>query len=546
MNKGINFRISLAWVMSLPATFFAVGFLGNYYPDFLEVGLLALIAGIVAGLLFYRLLGKAVILWLTQRMAFVVALLLFLTLTAFVVAMFGMADRFPSLFDPRYFLLENGQLPPFVIGSVLALPVLMWLRYFVAQKELIRTGLYPWMDEKTPGVFISGFFFCVYLLFASIFNQPSFDVDDIFFDSDGLLWRTRFTTMHYQDYYWRAVHPFVLILMRPLVTLVSIFLKGDKLAAAFVLVAFAGAFCVFLAWYFINQTVGNSIYAVLIASLLGASAAHLVFASLIETYIFLVAVMMIFLILLLNEKSLGLLVIAGLVSFGITITNFIQTVIAFIFVSRNFKLWLIYGAIVGALIVPLSLLNNYIYPGSQPYFFIPSSYTAEAGNTFLPSVNRAKAVGRVMFFQSIVAPDPLILKEEIPFLKVWIFKASPMRLSEYRTGFGKAVGYFWLALLVLGGTLFTRNLFKGDHRFTGAFLAILMFNFGLHMRYGKDIFLYSTNWTYAIILFLALAWKELAGNKWFHGVLLLFLVLLLVNNSRLLFTMLSTAALHIK
>jgi len=75
---------------------------------------------------------------------------------------------------------------------------------------------------------------------------------------------------------------------------------------------------------------------------------------------------------------------------------------------------------------------------------------------------------------------------------------------------------------------------------------ILLFNFALHLRYGKDIFLYSTNWTYAIILFLSLAWKELANKKWFQIVLLVFIALLMVNNSRLIFTMLSTSALHIK
>ena len=328
--------------------------------------------------------------------------------------------------------------------------------------------------------------------------------------------------------------------------LFAFFLKGDRLAAAFVLVAFTGALCVFLAWYFVKHTVGNSLYALLTASLLGASAAHLVFGSLIETYIFLAAVAMVFLVLLLKDKPLFALIIAGALSFGITLTNFIQTVIAFILVKRDFKQWLKYGLIVGALVIPLALLNNFIYPNSQPYFFIPSNLTTEADNTFAPSVARGAAILRVMFLHSIVAPDPLILEEEIPFLKVWIFKADPMRLSEYDTWFGTTLAFAWLGLFLLGGFLFLKNLRKEDNRFTFAFILILLFNFVLHLRYGKDIFLYSTNWTYAIILFLSLAWKELANKKWFQIVLLVFLALLLVNNSRLIFTMLSTSALHIK
>jgi len=312
------------------------------------------------------------------------------------------------------------------------------------------------------------------------------------------------------------------------------------------LVAFAGALCVFFAWKFVKRTNGNSLYALLIASMLGASAAHLVFASLIETYIFLAAVMLVFLIILLEEKSLFSLVVTGLISFGITITNFIQTAIAFIFVKRDFKAWVKYGLIVTAMTIPLTLLNNLVYPDSQPYFFIPSSFGAEADNTFAPSISRALAIGRVMAIHSVIAPDPLILEEEIPFLKVWIFKADPLRISDYRTPLGTSTAFFWLGLALLGIYLFLRNLKEGEYRFSPAFIFILLFNFALHLRYGKDVFLYSTNWTYAIILLLSLAWKEISNRRWFQLVLLLFIALEIVNNSRLIHTMLSTSALHIQ
>ena len=230
--------------------------------------------------------------------------------------MFGMANQFPRLFDAGYFILKNGQWIPFIIGSVLALPCLAWGLKFVKQSNVKQTAAYHFINEIMTGLLVAGFFFIVYLIIASIFNQPVFDVDDIFFDSDGLLWRTRFVTDSYRDYYWRSVHPFVLLIIRPLITLFAFFLKGDRLAAAFVLVAFTGALCVFLAWYFVKHTVGNSLYALLIASLLGASAAHLVFGSLIETYIFLAAVALVFMVLLLRDKPLFALVITGTISFG--------------------------------------------------------------------------------------------------------------------------------------------------------------------------------------------------------------------------------------
>jgi hypothetical protein len=335
-------------------------------------------------------------------------------------------------------------------------------------------------------------------------------------------------------------------MIRPLVMLFALFLKGNSLSAAFVLIALAGALCVFLTWYFVKQTVGGSVYPLLIAALLGASAAHLVFGSLIETYIFLAAAALLFMVLLLKDQPFLVLVMTGLFSFGVTITNFAHTVIAFWAVRRDVKQWLRYGFTVGVLVVPLALLNNFVYPNSQPYFFIPSNLSTEADNTFTPTLARGAAILRVMFLQSMVAPDPLILDEEIPFLKVWIFKAEPMRLSLYATLSGSVLAFFWLALIVLGVFLFFKNLKKQDRRFPFAFVLILLFNFALHLRYGKDLFLYSTNWVYAMVLFLALAWRQISNQRWFQTVLLVFLALLLANNSRLIFTMLSTSALHIK
>jgi hypothetical protein len=125
-------------------------------------------------------------------------------------------------------------------------------------------------------------------------------------------------------------------------------------------------------------------------------------------------------------------------------------------------------------------------------------------------------------------------------------KRDPMRIAQYETWFDTTVAYIWLAFILLGGIFFLKNLRNQDNRFMFAFILILLFNFTLHMQYGKDVFLYATNWTYALILFLALAWRELADKRWFQIALLIFLALLLVNNSRLIFTMLSVSALHIR
>ncbi|MFN8411782.1 MAG: hypothetical protein U0Z26_05295 [Anaerolineales bacterium] len=535
----------VAWILAIFISFFVVGFLGNFHGTFFDLLFIAFLSQLISLSFFVLLLTKSRDLYSSRPFDFYLSLLLFVLLLTFVLGMFGMLKQFPSLFDPKYFFPKNGQLFPSFVGIFLAFPVFIFGRNQWMRSQFVSRFL-ELCKENLVGILISVFFFTEYLLGAVTFNQPSFDVDDIFFDTDGLLWRTRFTTDVFRDYYWRSVHPFVLLIIRPIIAFVSLFLDGNRLSAAFLLVAFSGALCVFFVWYFVKHKIQSGTYALLIATLLGFSAAHLVFGSLLETYIFLAVVAILFMVVLLKHSSFFSLIVLGILSFGITFTNFAQMVIAFILVKRDFVQWVKYGLIVVALVIPLSMLNNIVYPDSQPYFFDISSFGAEASNTFSPSIARGLAIVRVMAFHSIVAPDPLILHEEIPFLKVWMSKMSPIRLGTYKTILGAFLGYAWFGFILIGLILFLKNIFKEDNRFQFTFILILLFNFLLHLRYGKDLFLYSTNWTYAVVLFFAFAWKDIATHRWFQVALFVFITLLLLNNSRLIHTMLETSALHIK
>ena len=539
-------RFAPAWLLGILFSYFTSGFLFNFYTTRYEALLLTFIIHSAVSPAIYRLLTKQK----AGRTETGITFALFGVVLAFTVFMFQTAAKFPSLFTPSFYLIPNNRMVSFILAIAASLPFSVWILIVIKNRKFDRTRFFQVIDENLSGLFLAAFFFSFYLIFASIFNQPVFDVDDIFFDADSNLWRWRFATENYRDYYWRSVHPFVLIIIRPLVSLISLFFKGNTLYATFVLTALTGALCVFLVWYFVKNVINNSLYALLIAAIFGASTAQLVYGSLIETYIFLAAAALIFLVLLLKDRSTFALVIAGLVAFGITISNFGQTVIAHLLVKRDFKAWVKYGLIVAALVIPITLLNNWAYPNSQPYFFDLSTYGSEGHNSFPPTVQRANYLGRVMLLHSFVAPQPLILEEEIPFLKVWMFRASikkdPMRISQYENWFSTSVASIWFALILLGGSLFLKNLRKQDNRFSFAIILILLFNFALHMQYGKDVFLYATNWTYAITLFFALAWRELAEKRWFQVLLLVFLGLVLANNSQLFYTMLSTSALHIK
>lgn len=548
---NIKKRLISAWILGIPLSYFVTSFLGHFYESSIWVFSLAVLIHSLASLFVYHLSNRVRRNLQSNPAETWITLALLAVVTVFVPAMYYLAKPFSYQFDPSLFqLVTPGARIAFCIALVPAFPISIWALSVAREKRLSETRIYKFIDENLGGLIVSFLFFSVYLIFASIFNQPAYDADDIFFDADGNLWRVRFATEYYFDYYWRPAHPYVLIIIRPLVAVIAFFFKGNSLVAAFTLNALTGALCIFLVWYFVKTTVGNSLYALLIASLFGASTTQLAFGSIIETYIFLSAVALVFLVLLLKDKPLFMLVITGLVAFGITISNVAQTFIAHFFVKRNFKQLIFFGAIVGALVVPLSLLNNVIYPESQPYFWQLSTLEAEGHNSFPATFQRAHYMTRVMFLSSFVAPEPLVIRDGFPFPKTWLFRAAiqkdPMYLASYETWFSTSVAYAWFGLLLFGGVLFLKNLLKRDNRYFLTFIFTILFNFALYLQYGKDVFLYATNWTYAIVLFLALAWREFAEQRWFQIVLLVYVTLLLINNSQLLWTMLYISAPSVK
>ncbi|HCR70827.1 MAG TPA: hypothetical protein DIW23_05240 [Anaerolineae bacterium] len=545
-----NIRFTISWLVTAALIYPLIGFLNNFYTSSIEIGLVTFSLHTLTICFLYYLLGKLKADFQVQAFQTSIACIIFISLFIFLLALINQAIQYPNIVDISLYQIEASVLVYFFISLILSLPAsfcfLIWLR----KKNIQQTRLYQFLNENINGLLASILLFCVYIFFCIIFNQPQYDADDIFFDADGNLYRTRFGTENYADYYYRPFHPYVLIIIRPIVFTISLFLKGDMLFAAYITNAMAGAFGIFLVWYFVKHLTKNSLYALLIATIFGASSTQLAFGSIMETYIFLSTVALIFLVLLIKDKSLPALVITGLVAFGITVSNIAQTVIAHFFIKRDIKQLIKYGLIILALIVPLSLLNNFIYPNSQPYFWEFASLAGEDKNSFPANYQRANLLGRVMVLHSIVSPNPLIIDDGFPFVKTWMFRAAidgdPMLLATYNTTFNTFLAYFWMGLMAFGGLLFLKNFFKQDNRFFLTFILILFFNFTLHLVYGMDVFLYSANWTYALILFFALAWKEFANKHWFQIILLTFIVLLCINNAQLILTMLNTSALHIK
>jgi hypothetical protein len=529
-------RLLAGWAFSTILIFIIAGFLDNFYKSIIEISFITLIAQIIIGTGMYSLVNRLWNFARKNRFDFLLLLALFTILFIFVQRFFQYGTEAPEMLIPEYFLLQKSLLPIVGALSVFFIPWQAWilsrLESFGYRDKFKRTKIYTFIDNNMAGIVLALAFFAIYLVIATALNHPRFDVDDIFFDADGMNWRLRLTTDNWQDFYWRSVHPFVLLLLKPPVDLATMLLKGNKLFGAYVVVALGGATCVFLAWKFINRVTGNIVYASLTASILGFSASHLVFGSLIETYIFLAASLLLFFLFLLEERPLSALVLASLPVIGITHSNFAQNTLALFTMKPNIKVMFRYVATVLVLLVQLSLVNNLFFPDAQPFFFTPSALLAEEQNFFPFDALRVQALTRAFLFSNVVAPTPVLYTGDIPFTQFRFFKPEIYELSVYDTPLQTFTAWFWLALIVLGVLIFLMKFREyKTNRLSLALLSTLALNIGIHLRYGKELFLYSANWTYALILLLALALQGLSKHRWLQITLLIFVFFLMFNNS---------------
>jgi hypothetical protein len=531
-------RILPGWLISTILLFFTAGFLDNYYNSFLQFVCLIVFLQMTVGLAGYFLSGRFKQFLKLGTADVSITTALFLLLIIFIFFIFSFGSQYPQLLNPALFTLKRDYISVFFAVSLFSLPWLTCGLDVLQSKQFFKikeTRIYAFINENTAGLLLALGFFALYFITASMLNHPRFDVDDVFFDADVFNWRFRLTTDNWGDYYWRSVHPFILILFKPPIDLIAFFLKGDKLFAAYIFVALGGAASVFLAWRFIRNLTSSPTYPMLVSSLLGLSVSHLIFGSLIESYIFLALCLLLFYVLLAEGRPFPALVMAGLATIGITHSNFAQNVIALFTVKPNIKLIIRYIATVLVILVLLTLLNNLLYPASQPFFFIPSTLQAEQQNIFPLNTLRIQALARAFLFHNVVAPTPILFTGDIPFVQFRFFKPEINSLSRYETPLQDLTAWFWIGLLALAATTYLVNFKKNRYQAISlALAACILMNLALHLRYGKELFLYSPNWTYAVILLAGLGWQGLARQRWFHILLLAFLALLAINNGLLL------------
>jgi hypothetical protein len=464
--------------------------------------------------------------------------------------------QFPSLFDQRLLIMDTSRLPVFLGLLIISTPLSLW-----GNNILGRSGVFHTIETARPiqflqknraGIVAALLFFLTYFIFAQMLNFPGHYTRDQYFETDISDWITRLTA-HPTDEQLpvRAVHPAVLLFLRPLVWLLSIPLNGDRLQAAFMLSALAGAACVFMTWMIVKQRTGSTAYALISASILGAGTSHLLLSSMLETYIFSALALISFCLLVQSDRtSLRQVVPMGVVIFGITVSNLAQACILYFFKVFRLGTILKFVTLVVAITLALHLVQTRLYPNSR--MMTAASLARERTYSFdlfgpaWQTIGRINLTARAILLYGIIAPEPFVLSEEIgaitPNFRTYRMGIVELYVAGYR-GLADIAVKSWIIVLVLAFILFLAGMFKSPRTtiFHLSLVFCLGFNLVLHILYGDDPMLYSPNWVYALVLFVSSTYEKWADNGWLQVGAVAFLALMIYTNLGLIHRIMSVS-----
>ncbi|HRJ74757.1 MAG TPA: hypothetical protein PLX90_02115 [Anaerolineales bacterium] len=535
MAKHSISQFSISFLLSVCFAYIIIGFLNPVLDSTLAIIIATLIVMTIANVLVYLSLRDMK--WRSNPLNIILAL----SLPVFFIVTVYICLQFHEMFLSEYISIPQQYFLTFLLTAIIS----GFIGYFLIQKTNIeiKNGL---------GIYLGGMFFFIHLILARTLNYPALSYNVVLFEADAGPWMEILASPESAPIN-RAVHPLSLIIIRPLMRLASFWMGEHYPLGAMLVVSATAGLCVFMAYLFIKRATESKTYAFLFAMLLGFSASHLLFGSLTENYIFGAASLIFFFLLIQSkENRFSILVPAGLVLFGITITNIAQGVIGLFFNKFNFRRLIQFFVYVLVFGILLTLFTNFLYPKSITYFFSPKDIAFEFG--FVKVVGeepesslaeKLQVTTRTMALYGVVAPKPIeAISEKPPFptIDLKTFDIRTQALASYK-GIANIPLVLWLILLVGSFVAFIKNIRTSKHQpLMLGLLGALGFNFIMHLFYGTELFLYTPYWMYALIFFIALSLSEFAEKTWFQIALGLIVFTIAINNFNFIFSILKAIA----
>jgi hypothetical protein len=386
------------------------------------------------------------------------------------------------------------------------------------------------------------FFTVLYSLFSFQLrdtNAQPYNQNDLLFEMD-VARNIRYMTTTDTNFYRTSVHPLFVILVNPIGSLLTRI--GFSPSTSSILInSFFAAICIGVSYILFELISKNRWGSLILSIIFGFSSSQLILSIVPDTSALATLSLLITYIVFLKSIENEHLpkyywLIAGIFTLGITITNFIQTLICFQVSQLGRKspkkiitsTILFFGVVVSISIV-LSLIQKMLYPSSA-LFFIPSVYREELNYTSTIILSQPLVVIRQIFthffLANIVSPIPEIISIHP------LYPAITFYNSKYGNIFGVLALVFWMGLVLLG-------IFKYKTRtnklLSFGFSMCLLFNIFLHSVYGVgekgkiELFLYTGNFSILVILLL-FGWTLFYKRKWIIGIQIAFSLLLICNS----------------
>ncbi len=350
-----------------------------------------------------------------------------------------------------------------------------------------------WLLHTAAFLLIGGACFAagVRLVDSRIYEGDAFDADPKRVVHDI----NRIGGTHYRT----KVHPFFVLLLNPPGVLLRTVVSRPRIVAL-LLDAAASAGAVLLLFELLLRLGLPPPRAVLWSALFATSTSQIFFGVVPETYAFSSAsLLLLFLTFARARPAWPARLGASLLSFGILVTNLAAALALAFFCDRRggraqrlgrVVLW---GALVVLAAAGLSVLQKALYPESE-VFFLRSSVSEEADYLFRPhgareTLLRSASVGGNLFFANLAAPQ--IVVERPP-------DEPPVARFGWPRPAGWVHAFVWASLCALAAHGLVRSAATLDPVLQ-ALLAWLAWNGAFHLAYGPTLFLYSCQWTFALV-----------------------------------------------
>jgi hypothetical protein len=309
-----------------------------------------------------------------------------------------------------------------------------------------------------------------------------------------------------------SVHPLFLLFFKPIGTFLRRLLRGAgvrlaaRLAAA-LLCAIAGGAAVGAFRILLHRLGVPAPRARPWTLVFALSATQMVFSSLPESFAFSALSLILVFAVAAGPRPAGVAsVVAGVFSFGITVTNLAAVALArassldwhrgarraTAVTGRHLTVVLLVAAVLG-------IVQWLVYPRARP-FFVPEIPGAAYQRSFIRSASpsflaaRSADVASHLLFTGLAAPQ-VVARQTHTTRVVTDFAPRPLLRPRWSSALH---GILWAALLALA----VRGLVRQSSLRRGVVVALvawLAMQAGLHFVFGTSLFLYSGHWVFALV-----------------------------------------------